>query len=130
MKTLSKSIFYVVIFTCFTVTLFAQNSEVNLDNLPEYIAVTARPNQGIGLSNVRINSKNSPNKDYLEKLEDYVRKNEGKRVRNLTDLLNIMSEQGYEYINGFSSGGGGYTNPTIGGNTASLSVNIIFKKKD
>jgi len=103
---------------------------VDLDKLPEYIALSAISIQGTGrLSNLRINNKHSPYKDYLAKLEDVIRKNQGKKVRNLTDILNLMFEQGYEYINGFSSGGGGYTNPAIGGNTASLNVNIVFRKK-
>ncbi len=78
---------------------------LNIDELPEYVVIFSETTGRI-MGNIvtQIDSKKSPDKSALDKLDDILTNKKKLRVRNQTDLLNIMLGFGYEYVNAFSAG--------------------------
>ncbi|MDH6251712.1 hypothetical protein M2347_001439 [Chryseobacterium sp. H1D6B] len=121
----------IILMSAFMLSSFAVHAQnINNNELPEYIVVTAEETKLLGGIGLSISSKNSPYKDNLDKLEDVITsKKGGEGVRNLTDLFNTMYKYGFEYVNAFQStafgvGGG----DGIGAGSSKSRSNIVFKK--
>ncbi len=61
------------------------------------------------ISIISIDGRNSPYEAALEELEDLLAKKEKLRVQNQTDLLNALSDIGFDYVDAFLVGGGDIT---------------------
>ncbi|RQO30741.1 hypothetical protein DBR32_08405 [Taibaiella sp. KBW10] len=111
--------------------IYAQDKKITSANLPEYIIITANNNSLIGGIAITIDKKNSVYHDQLDALETQLEsKKTGAGVRNLSDLLNTMSDLGYEYVNAFQSS----ATETSYGKEATYAAeqnrnNIVFRKK-
>jgi hypothetical protein len=113
---------------------FAQS--VKLPELPEYVVITAENTKLLGGIGLNIDCKKSPYKGALQRLEDYIVARDENRVRTLTDLLNVMSNLGFEYINSFQSTVDdfnttlkGSSDVGIGLGSAKVRNNLVFRKK-
>lgn len=119
-----------LVFVVSSLMIHAQN--INPNELPEYIVVTAEDTKLLGGIGLVISSKNSPYKENLEQLEDKITsKKAGEGVRNLTDLFNAMYKYGFEYVNAFQSESESFG--TVAGNNALLGIgksrsNMVFRK--
>ncbi len=107
----------------FTTDLAAQG-QLDPSKLPYYVVIETRDGRGIN-----IDTRNSPDAPGLEILEDYLRSRGGERVRTLTDLLNVMNNLGYDYVDTFLGQGRGMAvGPGI--SNSNFSVNVIFRKRE
>ncbi|MCU0339401.1 MAG: hypothetical protein MUE30_05930 [Spirosomaceae bacterium] len=97
----------------FTTSLYAQmlsvkDKTVKIEDLPEYVIINC-DNVTTALSssiNIAIHTKNSKYEQPLKELEDLLEGNKYLNIRNQTDLLNVMSELGFEYVNAFPQNAG------------------------
>lgn len=136
MKTIKKTRtwIFLIMFMGLTQLSFAQAP--NIDEMPEYVIIATENTKLIGGIGLEIDWKKSPYKPQLIQLFDYLTEKKQNRVRTQIDLLNVMSELGFEYIDAFNSNAG-----SVGGNTdigdsselfassSKFRVNIVFKKK-
>ena len=116
-------ILLLLVLTGASVSVFAQESKqdqpylVVLEKLPEYvIAVSESTGRIIGSIIIAIDKKRSIYSPALTELEDVLISKEKMDIRNQTDLLNAMSDLGFDYIDAFSIGEGDMTK-------------IVFRKK-
>lgn len=125
---MKKVIFSIAIIVCSAMNSFAQTKKVTAAELPEYIVITAESTKLIGGIGILIDKKNSPFKDQFDILQEQLdSKKSGSGVRTLTDLLNAMSDLGFEYVNAFAA-----TSTDLGGTVSSIEKNrnnIVFRKK-
>lgn len=120
-------------------TVFAQDAP-DPETLPEYIVlhITHRSDWTTGI-NVSIDNTKSQYKDALWQLEEYIGNKKATRVYNLTDLLNRMSELGYEFQSAFVDSQDIEPDASLEDATAvdialddvggNVSQNLVFKKK-
>ena len=83
-------------------------NSVNVDELPEYVVIRSATAL-IGSMIIVVERENSPHKPALARLEDLLESRYKLRIQNLTDLLNALSDVGFDYVNAFSIGDGGVT---------------------
>lgn len=108
--------------------------KIDLSTLPEYIIITSENTKLLGGINIIIDYKKSEYKDKLEELEIALRNRKQFGVRNQTDLLNKMSNIGYEYVDAYNANSGSIgigagDDIDITGSTAKFRINMVFKKK-
>lgn len=98
--------------------------QVDATKLPTYIVVTVENTKLLGGIGLTIDWKNSEYKAEMERLYEYLQsnKNGGQAVRTLTDLLNVMSNLGFEYVDSFNA-----SSFDIDG-AAKQRSNVVFKK--
>jgi len=120
---------------CFTAAA-AQAQSVKITELPEYVVITAENTKLLGGIGLNIDHKKSPYKDALQRLEDYIVAKDENRVRTLTDLLNVMSDLGFDYVNSFQSTFDdfnttlkGASDVGLGMGTSKVRNNLVFRKK-
>ena len=102
---------------------FAQR-RMDTSKLPKYVVIETNDGRGI-----TIDTRRSPDAPGLEILEDYLKSKNGEQIRTLTDLLNVMDQLGYDYVDTFLGQARGMS---IGGGISSsnFSVNVIFRKRE
>ncbi len=110
-------------------------SSVNIEQLPEYIVVTSENTKLIGGIDITIDYKKSVYEDVLDELETLLQNRKKLRIRNQTDLLNAMSELGFEYIDAYNAtagtlGVGGGNDVEVFGSEAKYRINMVFRKKE
>lgn len=117
------SIFLLFPLFIFSSNIFAQELKINdsyavdISLLPEYVVIrTEGIERMIGQKIIAIDRKKSKYSVALEALEDLLENRQKVGIFNLTDLLNAMSNIGFEYIDGISIGEADVTN-------------IVFRKK-
>jgi len=100
-------------------------------DLPEYIVITSQNTKLIGGIGITIDYRRSKYKDQLEILEELLQNRKKMRIRNQTDLLNAMSDLGFEYVDAYmataSTSSSGDADFGTGDNT--YRTNIVFRKK-
>lgn len=113
-----------------------KSSSVSINDFPEYVIITSQNTKLLGGIGLIIDSKKSNYKSQLQELEDLLQDGDKLRVRNQTDLLNVMSKLGFEYINAYnanavmpSKDSSDLLNVLDGGKGA-YKVNMVFRKKD
>ncbi|PCJ98007.1 MAG: hypothetical protein COA50_03500 [Flavobacteriaceae bacterium] len=79
------------------------SKSANVKNFPEYVIITSRNTKLLGGIGITIDSKNSKYQDQLENLDELLSSKHGLRIRNQTDLLNAMSDLGFDYINVYNA---------------------------
>ena len=90
---------------------------INIENLPEYIMIRSESTARVmGPMTIVINSKGSPHEAALVELEDMLTGKDKLRILNQTDLLNAISDMGFDYVDAFIIGSGDF-------------VNMVFRKK-
>ena len=99
--------------------------QVDATKLPNYIVVTVENTKLLGGIGLTIDWKNSEYKAEMERLYEYLQssKNGGQGVRTLTDLLNVMSNLGFEYVDSFNASSFG-----IDPGSEKQRNNVVFKK--
>ena len=117
------SIFLLFPLFIFSSNIFAQELKINdsyavdISKLPEYVVIrTEGIERLIGQKIIAIDRKKSEYSIALKTLEDLLEDRDKVGIFNLTDLLNAMSNIGFEYIDGISIGEGDITN-------------VVFRKK-
>ena len=129
MKGLKTIFLFVIVSLLFTSNAFCQ--KVTKEDLPEYVIITAENTKLLGGIGISIDWKKSPYKTKFQDLVDYLE--DDKRVRNMTDLLNVMYELGFEYKDAFNAdagtlGVGAGDDLSITGSDSKFRSNIVFKK--
>ena len=134
MKSIKKHLFITGFFVLASINVYSQ---MEIQKLPEYVIITAENTKLLGGIGLMIDYKKSPYRAELIRLEEYLTLAKQNRVRTQTDLLNVMSAIGFEYINAFNANAG-----TIGGNTdigdrsevglseSKFRINMVFRKKE
>lgn len=110
------------------------SSYVNIQDLPEYVVVTSENTKLIGGINISIDCKKSDYESILGELETLLQNRKKLSIRNQTDLLNAMSELGFEYINAYAGKAGTLGSNAGGdlevfGSRAKYRTNMVFRKK-
>ncbi len=124
-----------------TISLSAQelkvvtSSAVNIQNLPEYVVITSENTKLLGGINITIDYKKSKYENVLDELETLLQNRKKLRIRNQTDLLNAMSQLGFEYVDAYNAtagtiGAGGGNDVEIFGSDAKYRINMVFRKKE
>lgn len=133
---LKISMLFLIAFALGMDTVSAQSLEVDgqvsvtVEELPEYVVITSENTKLLGGINIIIDYKKSPYKASLQKLEETLQAGKKLRIRNQTDLLNIMSNLGFAYVDAYNAGAG-----TFGGgddvvvSDSKFRINMIFRKK-
>lgn len=130
-----------VLVLVFSITLKAQElkivetSAVNISELPEYVVITSENTKLLGGINITIDYKRSAYKDKLEVLEELLQSGKKLRIRNQTDLLNAMSQLGFDYVDAYNAtagtiGAGGGDDVEVFGSEAKYRINMVFRKKE
>jgi len=123
--------------SAFLPELHAQTSStISSQELPEYVIITAENTKLLGGIGLTIDWKKSPHKESLEKLYTFLQSKKEQQVRTIADLLNVMYDLGFEYVNSFGSSsfelGGEYdvTKKTaVDASDSKHRNNIVFKKR-
>lgn len=109
---------------CFSLDIQAQELVANqkslkVGELPEYVVI----HTGFFYGSIRITiqSKESPNKKALEDLELILEDDKYLNIKNQTDLLNAMSELGFDFQDAFGIDSGDY---------GFLQTGLVFRKKE
>ncbi len=110
-------------FVLWSLKLSAQ--QVDATKLPTYIVVTVENTKLLGGIGLTIDWKNSDYKAEMERLYEYLQsnKNGGQGVRTLTDLLNVMSNLGFDYVDSFNASAFG-----LDPGAEKQRSNVVFKK--
>ncbi|MGB3851570.1 MAG: hypothetical protein WA958_16500 [Tunicatimonas sp.] len=87
---------------------------VDINDLPEYVVI--RADFGGRPVTFFIDSRNSPHKAALKALEDALTNKKKLWIQNRTDLLNALSNLGFDYVDNIPFG-------------QSSSASIVFRKK-
>jgi len=137
-----KTLISLIVILLLNTTLFSQelstSKSANIKDFPEYVIVTSQNTKLFGGINIVIDSKKSKYEDQLDNLADLLQSRHGLKVRNQTDLLNAMSQLGFDYINSYNasavmpSGNNDDVDDilnTIDGGEGSYKVNMVFRKK-
>jgi len=133
--------YLVLLFAFLTISLSAQelkvvtSSAVNIQNLPEYVVITSENTKLLGGINITIDYKKSKYENVLDELETLLQNRKKLRIRNQTDLLNAMSQLGFEYVDAYNAtagtiGAGGGDDVEIFGSEAKYRINMVFRKKE
>jgi hypothetical protein len=97
----------------FKVEEFPEYVIINCDNLNPVLANSI---------NIVIQAKNSKFEKSLKGLQDFFEGNKYLKIRNQTDLLNAMSELGFDYVDAFPQ-----NSPE---NSAFSRTGFVFRKKE
>mgnify|MGYP001797073507 FL=1 len=102
-------VLFVAIFSAFSSSAQEQTLDpldsIQVDQLPEYIVIVSESTGRIfGRKLTAINARGSKYKKALDDLEDALSNKNRIGIQNQTDLLNTMSQLGFEYIDSFSVG--------------------------
>jgi len=116
-----------------------KSTQVEINNLPEYVIVTSQNTKLLGGIGVTIDAKKSSFKKQLTVLNDLLQDGDKLKIRNQTDLLNAMSQLGYEFVDAYNSSQVVNSREkkdvaddifnTIDGGKGTFRVNMIFRKK-
>ncbi len=119
---------------------FTKSTEVNINNLPEYVIVTSQNTKLLGGIGVTIDAKKSSYKKQLLTLNDLLQDSDKLKIRNQTDLLNAMSKLGYEFVDAYNASQVVNSREKedvvddifneIDGGKGVFRVNMIFRKKE
>ncbi len=115
---------------------YAQEFKVpKVGELPEYIVVTSENTKLLGGINISIDYKKSKYRDKLSELEHALQSGKGLRIRNQTDLLNEMSDIGFEYVDAYNAQAGtlgalGGDDVAATGSKSKFRTNMVFRKKE
>lgn len=121
-----------------SITSFSQNlsvvesSEININDLPEYVIITSENTKLLGGIGISIDSKKSKYQSQLETLESLLQNRKKLHIRNQTDLLNALSKLGFEYLNAYVASSGSLNTGDSGFSSGSTKsrVNMVFRKKE
>jgi len=106
----------------FSLSTNAHAQQLDTSNMPKYVVLTAEdPGILMPLYVYIQKKKKSRYKTQLVSLENYL---DDLKIKSITDLLNIMDELGYEYVNAFASEG--VQNQHI---EARITYNTVFKRQ-
>lgn len=124
-------IFFLITIANILLTTNVFSQKIKTEELPEYIIITAENTKLLGGIGISIDWKKSPYKSKLQNLVDYLE--DERRVRNLTDLFNVMFELGFDYKDAFNAdagtlGVGAGDDLNITGSDSKYRSNIVFKK--
>lgn len=127
---MKKLLFIVCI--CTSINLKAQelntaNENISISELPEYVIISSEDTKLLGGINIMIDYKNSIYKDQLVALANMLQNGKKLKVRNQTDLLNAMSQLGFDYKDAYIGQGITYDSKSI--DRSKNSVNMVFRKK-
>ena len=86
----------------------------SLEHLPEYIVIRCDDR---GDPVLTIDRRKSRYNSQLEMLEEYLSHRKKRNVRNQSELLTVMSEVGYDYVNAYSV-------------NVEDRINVVFRKKE
>ncbi len=135
-----QSFIVFMIILLFTSEVFSQEisktQSANVKDFPEYVIITSQNTKFLGGIDITIDSKKSKYEDQLDNLEELLQSRSGLRVRNQTDLLNAMSQLGFEYINSYNAEAimpdknGEDIFDIIEGGEGTFRVNMVFRKKE
>jgi hypothetical protein len=115
-----------------------KSSSVKVEELPEYVIITSQNTKLLGGIGIIIDYKKSIYKEQLRTLEELLQDGDKLRIRNQTDLLNAMSQLGYEYINAYNADqvvpakdgdDVGEVLNIVGGGEGTFRINMVFRKK-
>ena len=112
-----------------------ETSAVSISELPEYVVITSENTKLLGGINITIDYKRSAYEEKLETLEELLQSGRKLRIRNQTDLLNAMSQLGFDYVDAYNAtagtiGAGGGDDVEIFGSEAKYRINMVFRKKE
>lgn len=117
-----------------------KSSAISIEEFPEYVIITSQNTKLLGGIGILIDYKESAFKDQLRKLESLLRDRDKQCVRNQTDLLNSMSNLGFEFVNAYNSrqvvdsrrdeDGVDDVLNVLDGGSGTYKVNMIFRKKE
>ncbi len=104
-----------------------------VEMLPTYLVITSENTKLIGGINIVIDYKKSRYEPALEELEFLLQNRKKMKIRNQTDLLNVMYELGYEFIDAYNAtsgtlGAGAGDNVDVFGSESKFRTNMVFKK--
>lgn len=85
---------------------------IDINSLPKYVVIETDLRGR--LADIAIDSRNSPYEAALTELEDLLVSKEKLRIQNRTDLLNTLSNIGFDYVNSFS---------------VAIIIHTVFRKK-
>ncbi len=130
-----------LLLTLITINLAAQKSKVietfrtNIKQLPEYVVVTSENTKVLGGIDISIDTKKSDHEDVLKQLETLLQNRKKLRIRNQTDLLNAMSNLGFEYVDAFNASSaiidaGTEDDFEILEGESKFRINMVFRKKE
>lgn len=107
----------------------------NVSELPEYVIITSENTKLLGGINIIIDYKKSQYKPQLSELETALQSGKGHKIRNQTDLLNTMSNIGFEYVDAYNAnagtlGVGGGDDIVVSGSDSKFRINMVFRKKN
>ena len=106
-----------------------KTSIANINELPEYVIVTSENTKLLGGIAITIDAKKSKYKNQLRGLEEILQDGDKLNIRNQTDLLNAMSQLGYEYLSAYNAetftSGGEY-----GYEHSKQRINMVFRKRE
>ena len=88
---------------------------VNIDALPEYVVI--RSESTSSSIAIIIDHRKSKYDNALESLENHLSNKRYRNVRNQSELLTVMSELGFDYINAYPVDTEGI-------------INVVFRKKE
>lgn len=88
--------------------------QFSLEHLPEYVVIRC---DDIGSPAISIDRRKSRYNSQLEMLQEYLSNRKKRNVRNQSELLTVMSEIGYDYINAYAI-------------TEEQKINVVFRKKE
>lgn len=116
-----------------------KSSHVEIKQLPEYVIVTSQNTKLLGGIGITIDAKKSRYKKELNQLNDLLQDSDKLKIRNQTDLLNAMSELGYDFLDAYnasqvvnSRGNKDAVDDVLNiveGGKGTYRVNMIFRKK-
>ncbi|GEM_PF-1275022 len=115
-----------------------KSSSVKVEELPEYVIITSQNTKLLGGIGIIIDYKKSIYKEQLQTLEELLQDRDKLRVRNQTDLLNAMSQLGYEYVNAYNADqivpakdddDVGEVLNIVDGGEGTFRINMVFRKK-
>jgi hypothetical protein len=117
---------YLIIFaSCsYAQSLSFKDKSFKIEEFPEYVIINCdNLNPVLANSiNIVIQAKNSKFEKSLKGLQDFFEGNKYLKIRNQTDLLNAMSELGFDYVDAFPQ-----NSPE---NSAFSRTGFVFRKKE
>ncbi|WP_271406904.1 hypothetical protein [Tenacibaculum soleae] len=138
--------FIIYLFSFFTIiSVNAQDisiikaSDIKIEELPKYVIITSQNTKTLGGIGLNIDTKKSRYKKQLKCLLHLLEHRKKLKIRNQTDLLNVMDVIGYEFVDVYNASqvqyamdkdiGDDIVNEIFDGGTGAFKVNMIFKKK-
>jgi hypothetical protein len=140
MKIIKITIITIILTLTFCKTISAQElsktQSAKIENFPEYVIITSQNTKLFGGIGIFIDSKKSKYEENLDNLAELLQSKSGLRVRNQTDLLNAMSQLGFDYINSYNAeaimpdSDGEDLLDIIDGGEGTFKINMVFRKKE